>query len=211
MKQRLLLLSGIAAPVLYLFTDVIASFYWKEYSANSQTISEFIAINAPTRWFVVPLFTIYAILVYAFGIGVWNSALQKRVLHFIGSFLIIKEILGLTVTLFFPIHLRGVEGNYSDVVHGILTGIGVLSILLAIGFSTVAFGKMFRWYSILTIVILIACGLLAGMLGKQYTANEPTPWMGVLERINIYGFLLWNVVLSLSLLYYEKKPNFKPS
>ena len=27
-------------------------------------------------------------------------------------------------------------------------------------------------------------------------ANLPTPWVGLWERINIFGFLLWNVVLA---------------
>jgi hypothetical protein len=31
-------------------------------------------------------------------------------------------------------------------------------------------------------------------------ANEPTPWMGVWERINIFAYLLWALVLAIGLL-----------
>jgi hypothetical protein len=200
MTQRILLLAGIAAPALYIVTDIVASLYWREYSVFSQTVSELIAIDAPTRPFVVPAFVIYAFLVYAFGVGVWQSSGPRRALRLSGLFLITKEILGVIVTLYFPIHLRGVKGNFSDVMHGILTGLGVLCILLAIGFAAKALEKQFRWYSIATIVLLFVCGSLAGMQGQQLVANQPTPWMGVFERVNIYGFMLWNIALAIVLI-----------
>ena len=111
-----------------------------------------------------------------------------------------KEVLGLVVTLFFPIHLRGVEGTLTDNMHAILTGVGVLFILLAIVFGATAFGKRFRLYSIVTIVILVVFGVLAGLNGPQMAANLPTPWLGVWERINIFGYMLWSVVFAIALL-----------
>jgi hypothetical protein len=30
--------------------------------------------------------------------------------------------------------------------------------------------------------------------------NEPTPWMGVIERVNIYGTMLWIAALAAGLL-----------
>ena len=30
--------------------------------------------------------------------------------------------------------------------------------------------------------------------------NLPTPWVGVRERINIYGYMLWMAVLAIALL-----------
>jgi hypothetical protein len=112
-----------------------------------------------------------------------------------------KEVLGLVVTLFFPIHLRGVEGTLSDIMHGILTGAGVLLFMFpAMGFGATAFGKVFRLYSIGTILIFLVCGALAGMDGPRLAANLPTPWLGVWERINIFGYMLWVVVLAINLL-----------
>jgi len=201
MVRKVLLVCGILSALLYVGTDILAAMRWEGYSYVSQTVSELIAIDAPTRPLVVPLFTTYAILVYAFAVGVWQSAGPKRALRVTAVGMAGKEILGLAVTLFFPIHLRGVEGTLSDIMHGILTGVGVLLFMFpAMGFGAAAFGKRFRLYSIVTILIFLVCGTLAGLDGPRVAANLPTPWMGVWERINIFGYMLWVVVLAISLL-----------
>jgi hypothetical protein len=76
----------------------------------------------------------------------------------------------------------------------------VLSILPAVGFGAAANGKWFRLYSIGTIVALIAGGALAWLDATRVAADLPTPWLGVTERINIYGYMLWMAVLAIVLL-----------
>jgi len=206
MIQKVLLVCGIISVALYIGTDVLAVILWKEYSPASQTVSELIAINAPTRPIVAPLFVVYALFVFLFGYGVWRSAGQKRRLRFTGGLMTGKEILGVVVTLFFPIHLRGIEGTFSDVMHGILTAVGILGCMFpAMIFGAMAFGKRFRLYSIVTMLVFLICGVLAGLQQPRYVANLPTPWMGVLERINIYGYMLWVVVLAIMLLREEER------
>ncbi|PSM49156.1 DUF998 domain-containing protein [Chroococcidiopsis sp. CCALA 051] len=200
MVRKVLLVCGILSSLLYVATVVLAAIRWEGYSSTSQTVSELIAIDAPTTPLVVPLFITYSLLVYAFGVGIWRSAGRKRALRFAAVGLVGKEVLGLVVTLFFPMHLRGVEGTLTDTMHAILTGVGVLFMLLAIGFAATAFGKRFRLYSIATILILLVFGILAGLDGSRLAANLPTPWMGVWERINIFGYMLWVVVLTIMLL-----------
>jgi hypothetical protein len=73
-------------------------------------------------------------------------------------------------------------------------------ILLIIGFGAAADGKWFRFYSYATIVILIVTGAWAFSELPRIAANLPTPWMGVRERINIYGYMLWMMVLAVVLL-----------
>jgi hypothetical protein len=171
------------------------------YSSTSQSISELIAIDAPSAPLVVPLFITYSILVYAFGLGMWRSAGRKRALRVAAVLIVGKEVLGLVVTVFFPIHLRGVAGTLSDTLHGILTVVGVfLCMLPAIGFGATAFGKWFRLYSIGTMLIFIMGGALAFLDVPRIAANLPTLWMGVSERINAYGYMLWIVVLAIGLL-----------
>jgi hypothetical protein len=48
--------------------------------------------------------------------------------------------------------------------------------------------------------MLVVGGTLAGLDGSRLAANLPTPWMGFWERINIFGYMLWVVVLSIALL-----------
>jgi hypothetical protein len=204
MVRKILLGCGIVSSVLYVATVVLAPRRWEGYSSSSQTVSELFAINAPTKPLVVPLFLTYSVLVIAFGMGVWASAGRKLALRVAAVGLIGKEVLGFVVTLFFPIHLRGVKATLTDNMHGILTSVGVLFMLLAIGFGAAAFGKRFRIYSIATFLMLVVGGVLTGLDQPKLEPNLPTPWMGVWERFNIYAYMLWVVVLAIALLRAQK-------
>ncbi len=103
-----------------------------------------------------------------------------------------------------PMHLREVlatgGSTLSDTMHIVFAMVTVLLMLLAVGFGAAAFGKRFRFYSIVTIMILLVFGALTVPEAAKIQANLPTPWVGVWERINIGVFLLWVVVLAMTLL-----------
>jgi hypothetical membrane protein len=204
MARKVLLVCGILSSLLYVATTILGAMRWEGYSSTSQAISELSAIGAPSRPLVVSLFTVYSVLVIAFGLGVWGSAGEKRALHITGGLLVGYGVVCL-VAPFFPMHLRGAEATLTDTMHIILTMVTVLFILLTIGFGATAFGKRFRLYSIGTILILLVFGALAGLDGPQLAAQQPAPWLGVTERINIGVFLLWVVVLAIALLRAQVK------
>ncbi|MBR0599343.1 DUF998 domain-containing protein [Sinanaerobacter chloroacetimidivorans] len=193
--QKILFICGILSSLLYVSTDILAAMQWEGYSYTSQAVSELMAVGAPTRPFVATLFSIYDILVIAFGIGICLADSRKRA-RFTGILLIGSGIVGLATLLFFPMHLRGAEKTLSDVIHAIFTGVTVLLILFSVGFGTALYGKRFRLYSIVTILVIILFGALAGMEGPKVAAQLPTPWLGIMERINIYSYLLWVLVLA---------------
>lgn len=173
---------------------------WEGYNSTTQTVSELFAIDSPSRSFVVPLFLLHDMLLITFAVGLRRTAQEKRALHVVAFFLVVIGAVGLVATSFFPIHLRGVEGTLTDTLHGILTAVIVLFIVLAIGFGARAFGELFCVYSAVTLVTLLVFGALAGMDAPRVAANEPTPWLGIFERINIGGYLLWLLVLAVALL-----------
>ena len=72
------------------------------------------------------------------------------------------------------------------------------------GFGSTLLGKRFRYYSYATIVTLLVFGVLAGLQVGRMAANEPTPWMGIEERINVYAIMLWVAVLAIGLLRAQK-------
>jgi hypothetical protein len=197
--RRVLLVCGIISSVLYAAILLLAPMLWEIYSSDSQTVSELFAIDAPSRPLVVPLLLTYDVLAIAFGLGVWGAADEKRALRVVGGLLVSYGVVGLAGP-FAPIHLREVlaEGGatLTDTMHGIITLVLVLLMMLAIGFGAAAFGMRFRLYSIGTILLLIVGGVLTALDQPRMEANLPTPWMGVWERINIGVFLLWVVVLA---------------
>ena len=49
-------------------------------------------------------------------------------------------------------------------------------------------------------MIFLGFGVLAGMQGGSVAAGLATPWMGLIERVNIYTIMLWVLVLGVALL-----------
>jgi hypothetical protein len=200
MRRKLFLVCGILASLLYVTTDMFAAMRWEGYSYAAQTISETFAIGAPTRPLVLVRGLGYSVLVIAFGLGVWGSASGKRPLRVAGGLLVGIAVVDLVAPFVAPMHLRGAERTLTDTMHIVLASVDVLFILLIIGFGASAFGKWFRLYSIGTILVVVVFGTLAGLDGPRIAANLPTPWVGVTERISVFSYMLWLVVLAIGLL-----------
>lgn len=203
--RKFLPICGIFSSLLYVCTDILGTMRWEGYNFTSQCVSELIAIDAPSRALVMPLFEMYAVLVIVFGLGVWGIMSRKRALRITGLLLAGSESIGIVITVFFPMHLRGVLGTMSDIMHKNLTGIHVLLILLSIGFGAATQGKRFRYYSIGTFLLQVTFGVLAAMYVPKIEAGLPTPWLGIVERILIYSYELWVLVLAVSLWRGEMK------
>lgn len=199
-----LLICGILSSLLWIGGDILAAMLNEGYSYSSQAVSELSAVGAPTRSILIPLITIYEVLVIAFGLGILATGSRKRALHFTAILLIANAILG-QVGLFFPMHIRGAETTISDTMHLIFGSINTLVFPLTIGVGATVNGKWFRIYSIGTILILILFAVLTGITAPRVALGLPTPWMGIYERIYVYGYMLWVMVLAIVLLRNEKR------
>jgi len=198
-----LLVCGILSSLLYAGMNVFIPMQWHGYSSASQVVSELSAIGAPTRVLWVFLGTIYTLLFAAFGWGVWKAAGGNRPLRVVGILILASSLLGF-VWPFAPMHQREAlaagGGTLSDTLHIVLAFVTVPLFLLTIGFGAAAFGRRFRLYSIVTIVIAFAFGVLTGLDAPGISANLPTPRVGLWERINIAAYMTWIVVLAVALL-----------
>lgn len=200
--QKILLACGILASLLYVATDIVASMLYHGYSYTAQQISELSAIGAPTRLFWIIMSFPFNFLLIAFGIGVSKSAGSNRFMRITGILLTIWGILGF-VWLFFPMHMRGaiVDGSVTDTMHLVMAGVTVLLMTLFISFGAAALKKGFRLYSIASIVAMLVCGASIGIFAAPaIAAGQPTPWMGLVERVSVYSPLLWTLVLAFILL-----------
>ncbi|MGZ8510505.1 MAG: DUF998 domain-containing protein [Chitinophagaceae bacterium] len=205
MVRKFLLACGMLSSLLYIAMNVFMPMLYVGYNSASQTVSELSAIGAPTRPLWVALAVVYALLMIAFGLGVRRSAGRNRSLRIVGTVMIVNGVIGL---FWPPMHQREVlaagGGTMTDTLHIVFTMITIPLFLLAIGFGAAAFGKRFRIYSIVTIVVLIVFGVLTGLDSPRMEADLPTPWMGIWERISIGAYMLWVVVLSIILLRKER-------
>lgn len=199
--RQALLACGVLSALLYAAMLVFVALQWEGYSSASQTVSELSAIGAPTRALWVTLGIIWTVLVIAFGFGIRASALGNRALGIAGALFIASAVFGLAWP---PMHQRAVlaagGGTLTDTLHIVWTVVTGLFTLAAMGFAASALGKRFRLYTIASMVIVLAFGLLGGMDAPRIQADLPTPWVGVWERINIVAQMLWMAVLAVVLL-----------
>ncbi len=211
-RREVLLVFGLVSSFLYVTMNIVSTLVWREYSSTSQTVSELSAIGAPTRAIWLPLGLLYTALVTAFGVGVRQAAGESRALRIVGGLLVVYGLLGL-IAPFAPMHLRPAlaagGGSLTDTIHITLAMLTVLLMLLAIGFGAAAFGRRFRVYSIATLIVLFVCGALTVLQAPAIGSNQPTPLIGVWERINIGAFLLWVIVLA-CLLLIGREPSTDP-
>ena len=173
------------------------------YDSVSQTVSELSAVGAPTRPLWVALGVFYTLLVSAFGWSVLRSAGPSKGLAVAGRAILAYGLLGV-LWVFAPMHLRETlaagGGTASDTMHLVLAGVTVALMVMAILSAAAAIGGGFRVYSIVTLVVLLFFGFLTGLAAPRVSANLPTPWLGVWERVNIGAFLSWIAALALVLL-----------
>lgn len=200
--RKALLLCGIISSLLYVAINIIVPMQWETYDVASQAPSELSAIGAPTRTLWSVLATPYTFLILAFAWGVLKSAGGSRNLRIAGGLLMAYGALGL-LWPFAPMHLRETlaagGGTLSDTMHIALAAVTVILYLLALGFAAGALGKHFRLYSIATFVMVLVFGALTFLEAPGMAKNEPTPLIGVWERINIGVFLIWVVALAVML------------
>ena len=186
--------------MLYAATDVLAGRRYDGYSFKSQAVSELSAAGAPTRPLIVGLFTSYNALVVAFGAGVWMASRRRRAGRLTGALLIGSAVVGEVTTLYFPMDRRGAEQTPRGSMRPPLTAVMSVLIVEAIGSGATLRGGRLRLYSIGTILTLVVFGALAARDAPRLEAHRSTPWLGVMERINIYAYLSWVAVLAICLL-----------
>jgi hypothetical protein len=197
MARRILLLCGVLASLLYVGIDVLAAIWYGDYhSFNSQTISELMARGAPTEKLVNPLFTLYGMLMLAFGVGVWLSAGGRPSLQASAAALIAYAVAGLPGPWLFQMNMRGTGTVEQDVPHIVLTMVIVVFALVAMVSAAFAFDRRFRVYSLGTIAALLVLGGVTGFLSTGLATGQPTPWLGIAERANLGVMLVWVAALA---------------
>ncbi len=194
-SQKALLNCGILSSLLYFAMCVFVPVLYTGYSSTSQTISELSAINAPTRSLWVLLGIIYTVLFTAFGYGIVRVSKIKSRLRLIGWLTIAFGIIGI-IWPFAPMHMRGQQFSLTDAMHIAMGVVSVLLMLLIMVLGAPIHSKLFRLYSVISIIIFIVFGVLTGLDGPRLAENLPTPYIGIWERINIGVFLAYIVVLA---------------
>lgn len=196
--RHILLSCGIAASLIYVATDLVASRLYPGFSARDQAVSELFAIGAPTSALVVPLFSLASLLLAAFALGIWQSAGGNRRLHLLGWMVLGNALNGLLLWTAFPMHMRGDPPGFTDTMHLILAVNPF--VLLSLVFAGAAFRDWMRAYTIATALVMVSVAALAFRHAPALGANLPTPGLGLTERAAQYLYMLWQAVLAVRMM-----------
>ena len=185
---------GVASPLTYIATDIIAATRYPGFSYADQAVSELFAIGAPNSSLVVRGVTVSSSLLLVFAAGMWRYCTGSRLRRAIAAMLACSAVNALVLWNFFPMHMRGAKPTFTDTMHLVLAANPYW--MLALIFAAIAFRGAFRWYSVATIVVLLALGSYGFSFAAAVASNQPTPWMGLSERTAQYADGLWQMVLA---------------
>ena len=195
---KTLLVAGIVAAGAYAVGDLLSGLLYDGYSFKDQWISELPAFGSPVRPLMAAAILVHGLLLVAFGVGVWRSA-DRRSLRWVGLLLIADGLVGLPNHTVFAMSSRGMEGGFNDTMHIVLTGVFSLIVFAVVILSAVAYRGWFRLYSIATLLVVIGFGGATSIAIRGIEENH-TPWAGGFERINAYAYLVWLVVLAVTVM-----------
>jgi hypothetical protein len=194
------LICGVLSSLFYVAMNAFIPLLYDGYSFQSHTVSELSAIGAPTRQVWVPLAFIYVLLFAAFGFGILKSANGNRHLRTLALI-----IFAYCAWNFYwpPMHQRGIEPSLTDTLHIVWASVTVILMMVMMGFGAAALGMKFRVYTIGTMMLLMGFGFITSLDAPKIPHNLPTPFLGIWERILIALFMLWVIVLAITLRHRE--------
>lgn len=189
--RKLLLACGPLSALVYIGWHELAAVQWEGYSRISNAISELHFTGTPTKSLLDPWQGwVDSALLAAFGIGIWLSAQGSRSLRVIGAVMIVPAAM---------IPLWMIFGEASIAAHLALVGVGILCWLVAMGFGAAAVGKRFRIYSLVSLGLVVGFFALGFSYVPEASAGQPTPLLGLFERIGFSAYFLWLTVLAVAL------------
>lgn len=203
MKLTVFSLFGIIAPIFYIVPTIIGGLLRPGYNHLFNSVSDLLASGASNKKFLVPLFTIYPVLLSIFGFGIYSSlrsypAPLNSPTGLVGFILIgfSVGILGILTMTIFPQDQQGTPMTKPGLMHLILVGIQAVSamaaiILIGLWFNTNGLSGYFI-YSLITFILLITTGIIS-MIGGV----KKSRYMGLYERLNVVSILQWLIVIGI--------------
>jgi hypothetical membrane protein len=194
-------LGGIIGPVIFLLNDIIGTIITPGFSPIIHAVSELTQAGAENAVLLNSLFLIAAIGLVLFAIGLiahYKYGTSKAI--FLGGiFIIFLGILSALTGTIFPMDPFGEDATFAGNMHQYLTYVNIALIILAIpiigtGLYKEKQWKSFKIYSIITVITMVICGVLTGVL----TANN-IEMLGLFERITIYAYQAWILILAVQL------------
>lgn len=199
--SRLFLVCGLLVAPFFILTDIAAAtLFYPGYDYSAQQVSELSAIGAPSRDFWMVMGYPYNLLTLAFAAGVWLAAGDRLSLRVTAALMVLFAANSFLWGWVAPMHMRGTQFTDTDTMHIAFAVSAIVVMLGFMSFGAAALGRGFRIYSAVTMIAMLAAGGIVSTQIAAIAANQPTPWMGLVERISVYSPMIWMGVLAVMLL-----------
>lgn len=208
MNRRLLTLCGLIAPALFVFTALLGGAIHPGYSHMSDAVSELFSPGSPNRFLLSVFYSLFAVLLVLFGIGLLQIVRRYESSQRIGilgalAFIAVGVLNFMTATLFPQdawMSPPTVFGEMHIILHGVISVLSILYILLlGIWIYRAGVAPFFMPYSLFTIAAAV-------LTAAWFIENYGTPIMGLSERVTALVGFQWMIVLALLMHRQERVP-----
>lgn len=198
MNKKHLFYGGIFGPIVFLLNDIVGSIITPGYSPIINAVSELTQRGAEHTLLLSSLFLIAAIGLVLFAIGlILHYTFEKsKILFFGGIFIALLGIFSALTGTIFPMDPFGEAATFAGEMHKNLTYVNIMLVVLGILMIGIGLNKQKKWKSFLiySIVVVLIMGIFGGITPVLIMNNIEL--LGLFERITIYGYQSWILVLS---------------
>ncbi|MHA1747480.1 MAG: DUF998 domain-containing protein, partial [Promethearchaeota archaeon] len=170
-KRKTLYFGGIFGPIFFLLNDIIGTIKTPGYSPIINAVSELTQAGAENAIILSSLFLIaaFGLVIFAIGLVTHYSFGTRKLIFLGGIFIIFLGILSALTGTIFPMDPFGEVATFAGEMHKNLTMVNIVLIVLAIPMIGIGIYKENQWklfmvYSFITVLIMVSCGILTGVL-----------------------------------------------
>ena len=199
LTKRLWILAGILAPIAYTAAVITGGALMPGYSHVRDPISSLTQTGAPVIPVVVGLFTAYSWLLLVFAAGLWLRWRRRgHRLAAAGTLALVAVALAGALMYWFAQDPIGAPLTTRGLGHLILAGVAALGTIVGVLLSGLGFRRIsglasLRAYSVASAALIFVSG------GIGTATLSFNPYFGVFERVTIFTFIIWTLVVALRL------------
>jgi len=192
---QILAVCGMLSPIIYTAMWIICGSLDSDYNHIRDDISSLFAVGAPNRRLAQSFVITESVLLFVFFIGLHEGINDGGGSIFGPIILLISSILGIMVALFFPLDKGGEFTTYRGKMH--ITLVVVMGLLAIAGMVAlwIRLQSVTGWsgFAIFSLISAIA-SLIGVIISGIFAAGK---YRGIIERIMVTPYQLYNFVLSL--------------
>jgi hypothetical protein len=182
-KMRALALCGILSPIIYVISVAVGGILDPSYSQIGKTVSELVQRGAPNRDLLNVMLVVYNILIIPFAVGLYFGMKKGWTRGLVSVALVLTGLLGVAVTLFFPLDEGGKSITFTGMMHLVVVGLVVpCTFAFELGFwQNVRRDERWKKLGFFSIVVFVVT-LISGIATAAFVNSD---YRGLLERITI--------------------------